>query len=79
MKFIVLFRIDQDPEIYELIADMVKKNISKFDCDQILTTLVNFSHTLSPESASVFEVANSDLQFRLDTFNYDPEKKTIYL
>lgn len=51
VKFAVFFRLGgEDPEIFELLADQFKKNIQMFTTDQVLTILVNFSHSLSPET-----------------------------
>jgi len=51
LKFAVFFRLGgEDPEIYEVLADHVKKNMNMFTTDQVLTILVNFSHSLSPEA-----------------------------
>ena len=51
LKFAVFFRLGgEDPEIYEVLADDIKKNMNKFTTDQVLTILVNFSHSLSPEA-----------------------------
>lgn len=40
--------------------------------------LVNFSHSLSPEAQTVFEMANEDFVFRLDT-NYNTKTREVYL
>ena len=50
MKFSIFFKIEDDPEIYELLADQVKKNISKLRIEELLEILVNLSHSLSPET-----------------------------
>lgn len=49
-KFIVFFRVDEDPELIEVLCDNVASKISKFTTDEILTILVNLKHTLSPEA-----------------------------
>lgn len=53
-KFVVYFKIDHDPEIYDILADQIAKNMNRFTVDEILTALVNFTYTLSPETASLF-------------------------
>eukprot|EP00347_Sterkiella_histriomuscorum_P019411 403341726 len=78
VKFIVYFKIDQDPELMELLADQIKTNIGKFKNDEILEILVNFSHTLSPETQSVCEVANEDFVYRLSE-NFNPEENELYI
>jgi hypothetical protein len=46
--------------------------------DEILTILVNFSHALSPEAGDLFEVANSDLVYRLD-MNFNAASRDLYI
>lgn len=77
-KFVVYFKIDNDPEIYELIADGVKANLSNFTSDEILTILVNFSHNLSTETASLFNLANSEFISRLNN-NYNAGSRDLYI
>jgi len=48
-KLFVFLQVDDDPELYEILCDSICKRIKMFTTDQILTTLVNLSHTLSPE------------------------------
>ncbi|CDW91217.1 UNKNOWN [Stylonychia lemnae] len=71
VKFAVYFKLESDPELLEILADQVRRSIGRFKTDEILEILVNFSHTLSPECKSLFEIANEDFVFRLTT-NYDP-------
>lgn len=78
MNFVIFFRISDDPEIYELLADVVKRNIARLTTDQILSLLVNFSHSLSPETVSVFEVAAGDFVFRLDG-NFNATSRELYV
>ena len=78
-KFAVLFRLSgEDPELFELIADQVKKNVSKMTTDQLLIILVNFAHSLSTESQEMFDVVNNDLVYRLDS-NFNANSKEIYI
>ena len=67
----VYFKIDDDPEVYDLLADAIKTNFAHFTTDDILTILVNFSHTLSPETVALFDFANSEFAARLNQ-NYNP-------
>jgi tagatose-1,6-bisphosphate aldolase len=78
VKFMVFFRVDADPELYEVLSDSIKNNISKLTTDDILTVLVNFSHSLSPETATVFEVACDDFIFRLDS-NFNASARELYV
>jgi len=52
--------------------------MNKFTTDQIMTVLVNFSHSLSPEAQEVFDIANEDLTNRLDS-NFNAASREIYL
>ena len=47
-KFILFFKIDEDPELYELLSEAICKKIAHFTCDQLLTMMVNYNQTLSP-------------------------------
>ena len=77
-KFIVFYRITHDPEIPEIMADQIKKSIRKFTTDEILTSLVNFSHTLSPESQTLFELACEEFTHRLDG-NFNATSRDLYI
>ena len=46
--------------------------------DQVLTILVNFSHSLSPETPDVFEAVTEDLVNRLDT-NFNAHARELYI
>ena len=79
MKFAIFFRLGgEDPELFELLADMFKKNVGYLTTDQVLTILVNFSHSLSPETKEVFDIANDDLVFRLDS-NFNATSRDVYI
>ena len=79
VKFAVFFRIGgEDPEVFELLSDQVQKNIKRMTTDQVLTVLVNFSHSLSPDTKEVFEVANEDFINRLDS-NFNASDREIYV
>jgi predicted nucleic-acid-binding protein len=52
--------------------------MARFKTEEILTILVNFSYSLSPEASSIFEIANTELAYRLDT-NFDPEHRDLYV
>jgi hypothetical protein len=74
----VLFRLDEDPELIEILCDMVCKRIKYFASDHMLETLVNLSHTLSPEAVQVVLVANEEICRRLSD-NYNPELNEMYI
>jgi hypothetical protein len=52
--------------------------MNKFTTDQVMTILVNFSHSLSPETKEVFDIANEDLTNRLDT-NFNAASREVYV
>ena len=78
VKFLLFFKVDKDPELYELICENICKKIQFFTVDEMLTTVVNLSHTLSPAVHEVFEVANLELVERLDN-NYDPMSSQLLI
>ena len=59
-KFVVYFDLKDDPDIYEFLHDSYAVQVGKMDVDEILTFLVNFAHTLSPNTQSAFKVANQE-------------------
>jgi hypothetical protein len=78
-KFAVFFRLSgEDPELFELIADQVKKNVSMMTTEQLLTILVNYAHSLSTETQEMFDVVNNDLVYRLDS-NFNANSKEVYI
>lgn len=46
--------------------------------EEILTILVNTAHSLSPETQSMFKVAEQDLVYRLGS-NYDPDSNELFV
>ena len=78
VKFLLFFKVDEDPELYELICENICKKIQYFTTDEMLTVLVNLSQTLSPAVHEVFEVANLELVERLDN-NYDPMSSDLFI
>lgn len=50
-KFVVFFGVEEDPEVFDLLLDSFSRSIREMTVDGILTVLVNFAHTLSPEAA----------------------------
>ena len=49
-KFLVFFRVDEDPELLEVLCDNIASKMSYFTTEEILSILVNLNHTLSPEA-----------------------------
>lgn len=64
-KFVVFFGVDDDPEFFDLLADAVSKKMRYFKVDDILTILVNFAHSLSPNAQELFMAANQEFGQRL--------------
>ena len=78
-KFFVFFKIeDRHPEYYDILADQVKGNIAHFTTDELLTCLVNFTHSLSPETNTLFDLACDEFVYRLDS-NFNASKRELYL
>jgi len=64
-KFVVFFGVTDDPEVLDILADYVQRKIRHLQVDDILTILVNFAHTLSPNAQSLFDQANQEFSQRL--------------
>lgn len=64
-KFVVFFGANDDPELLEMLSDCIQKKIRSMQCDQILTILVNFAHTLDPNAQELFTAANQEFGQRL--------------
>ena len=57
-KFIVFFNATDDPELLDLVSDAIARQFRTLPVDDILTILVNFAHTLSPNAQDLFNMAN---------------------
>ena len=77
-KFMVFFKVDEDPELITVLCDNIARQMSKFTTDEILTILVNLSHTLSPEALQIYFLANSEFVERLNA-NFNPENSDLYI
>lgn len=53
-KFLIFFKVDEDPELVELLCDQVCKRVKDFTVDEHLTILTNLAHTLNPAYEDVF-------------------------
>lgn len=63
-------KVEDDPEIIELLCDIVCKRVKTLTTDELLEIIVNLSHTLHPSVVDVNEQANSEFVERLsDNFN----------
>ena len=47
-KLVNYFSIEDDPEILDYLQDSIMTKIQYMTIDEILTSMVNFAHTLSP-------------------------------
>ena len=77
-KFLLYFKVEDDPEVYELLCESICKRVQFFRIDELLTVLVNLSQSLSPAVQEVYEVANLELVERLDN-NYDPSARQLHI
>ena len=77
-KFLVFFKVDQDPELYELLSEAICKSIKRLSVDDLLTILANFSHSLSPSSTEIFRVVNEEFCIRL-THEHNPVSLDLVL
>ena len=59
-KFIVFFGVDDDPEVFDLLTDAIMRKLRVLKVDDILTILVNFAHTLSPNAKDLFVAAEQE-------------------
>ena len=64
-KFMVFFKVDEDPELYELLAEAVSKQGKNFSVDDLLTIMANYTQSLSPQTTEVFRVINEEFCIRL--------------
>ena len=48
MKLVVFFKVDDDPEIFDLLSDAILRKIRRLTVEDVLTVTVNFAHTLNP-------------------------------
>lgn len=73
-KFVVFFNATDDPELLDILTDAVARQFRFIPVDDILTILVNFAHTLSPNAQELFDVANQEFgqRMRTEVENLDP-------
>jgi hypothetical protein len=57
-KFVVFFGADDDPEIFDILLDAILRQLRYLNVDDILTTSVNFAHTLTPHAQDLFNSVN---------------------
>lgn len=78
-KFFVFFKVENlQPELYEVLAGQIKKRLNYLTIDEMLTCLVNFSFSLSPETSELFELVNDEIVYRLDV-NFNAAKRELYV
>ena len=64
-KFVTFFGADDDPELFDVLADGISRTMRGMSVDGILTCLVNFAHSTNPNAQELFEVANQEFGQRL--------------
>ena len=67
----VFFKVDEDPELFELISESVCKGVKKYTVDDLLNILANVTQTLSPTTVEMYRVINEELCIRL-THEHNP-------
>lgn len=77
-KFLVFFKVDEDPELVELLCDQVCKRVKDFTIDEHLTILTNLAHTLNPAYEEVFSSVTSEFEERL-AGDYMTQNHELYL
>lgn len=77
-KFMVFFKVDEDPELLDVLCDNIASKMSHFTTDEILNILVNLKHTLSPEALQIYLLANNEFCSRLND-NFSAENRDLYL
>ena len=77
-KFVVFFKVEDDPELLEVIADAICKRIKYYTIDDLLTILANYNQTLSPQAVEVCRVINEEFCVRL-THEHDPQSIELIL
>jgi hypothetical protein len=75
---VVFLKLEDDPEIVELLIDMVIRQKHFFTTDDLLTLTVNLSHTLNPAVENWLEAVNSEFVTRLDD-NFDPDDRNLFI
>ena len=64
-KFMLYFKVDEDPELYELLSEAICKKIAHFTADQLLTMMVNYNQSLQPSAIELCRVINEEFCVRL--------------
>jgi len=59
-KFCVWFKID-DNEVWSVLASRCEEYSHKFTVDEMLTVVVNISHSLAVDASKLFDVVNVEL------------------
>ena len=67
----VFFKVDEDPELFELISESVCKGVKKYTVDDLLNILANVTQSLSPTTVEMYRVINEELCIRL-THEHNP-------
>lgn len=57
-KLVVYYDATDDPELLDILANAIVRNFRFMPIDDICNILVNFAHTLSPNTQDLFNMAN---------------------
>lgn len=75
---VVFLKLEDDPEIIELLCDVIIRRKNFIKTDDLLTIAVNLSHTFNPSVENVLEAVNSEFVTRLDD-NFDPTQAELFI
>jgi hypothetical protein len=56
-KLIVFFKVDHDPEIFDILTDAILVKIRRLTVVDFLDVTINFAHTLHSSSQLIFDAA----------------------
>lgn len=74
----MFFRVDEDPEIVDTLIETISKRIKTFTTEQLLTTIVNITHTLSSSALELMILINEEFAERLSE-NFNPKERDLYI
>ncbi len=70
--------MDEDPELVDTLVENISKRIKTFTTDQMLTALVNITHTLSSSALELMLLVNDEFAERLGD-NYNSAERDLYI
>lgn len=75
---VVFLKLEDDPEIVELLVDVIIRQKTTICTDDLLTITVNMSHTLNPVVENLMEAVNSEFVARLED-NFNPDDRELFI